>query len=677
MAIQYQPLPQFQMPNLNLMGAYAQGQAMAANQALMQEREADLAAKQRAAQNQAFITDLARRGIDIASPEGQRAALDAGVDLPSALTYGKAAQDFSAGTQAAKTAKFDYEQKFRDYAMKRLLTVPEGDDKNYQDTLTEFKDYFPSEYEYLRKLPWNADTRRQLFSTAEQQLGQTVVVANAPGGKERRAYSTFNPLAGEKVIPGSFSPTQEKWTPVRGEKQQIEYYTNADGTKILTPDQYKAMATTEAPAARGQAGAFEAPAVAPPALTPPAAEPMNLINQAKRGVARVESGGNYGAIGPAVKRKDGVDHAYGKYQVMGRNIPSWTKQALGRSLTPQEFLDDQDAQEAVFEDQFKRNIAKYGSLEDAVSVWFSGRPLAQATKAGARDVNIGVQDYVGKVMGGAVGPYQTAKTVPLTGERPSLRALPAEPINALAPPVAPVNAFAAPAPAMPAMQPPAALPPVPSMAVAPPEDIATRQQKFIASAPLGQSNKYKSKVELENMLTNFANEMEYLAEQGGAPSVKNTAAKNAEISAGSSWLGQVYGRFTGSPVQSTRDTIDSIRQNLVSVLARATGKTAQELNSNFDVKNAIKALGDPKATVESVRATLNNINKTFGTNVDITGQSAKSESRRQIEAAKSAPAEAAGVPPEAIQMLRQDPNTAAAFDEHFGVPGLAAKILGQ
>ena len=212
---------------------------------------------------------------------------------------------------------------------------------------------------------------------------------------------------------------------------------------------FRSMATSEPPASvanRGQAGAFEAPVTAPAALTPSAMEPMNLVNQAKRGVARVESGGNYGAIGPEVKRKDGVDHAYGKYQVMGRNIPSWTKQALGRSLTPQEFLNDQDAQEAVFEDQFKRNIAKYGSLEDAVSVWFSGRPLAQATKAGARDVNMGVQDYVGKVMGG-VGKYQTAKTVPLTGENPSLRNVP---VNAFTPEAAPVNAMAAsPAPVAP------------------------------------------------------------------------------------------------------------------------------------------------------------------------------------------------------------------------------------
>lgn len=650
MAVQYQPLPEFQMPNVNLLGAYAQGQALQQNR-LQQEKLAQQMELQAKAAEYAANRDAR------AAEKEQQEALNREFDLASKYKdqfnaevskLNPRAPDFQAGYDALL-------QKYTPLAPTLMANVP--------------KTHTPESWQAF--ISSHEDLMKQLSPT------ETETVVDGVRGK---ALFRTDPFTQQRtMVADSFVPVKEKWSPVRGEKQQIEYYTNADGTKILTPEQYKAMATAEAPVAtRGQAGAFAPPTAGAPALTPPAAEPMNLVNQAKQGVAKVESGGDYSAIGPEVKRKSGVDHAYGKYQVMGANIPSWTKQAIGRSLTPQEFLRDKDAQEAVFEDQFKRNIAKYGSLEDAVSVWFSGRPLAQATKAGARDVNMGVQDYVGKVMGGAVGPYQTAKTVPLTGERPSLRALPAEPINALAPVTPPVNAFVAPpAPVAPAVQQPAALPPVPSMAVAPPEDIKARQEKFIQSAPLGQSNKYKSKVELENMLTNFANEMEYLAEQGGAPSVKNSAARNAEISAGASWLGQAYGRFTGSPVQSTRDTIDSIRQNLVSVLARATGKTAQELNSNFDVKNAIKALGDPKATVESVRATLNNINKTFGTNVDISGQAAKSESRRQIESAKSAPAEAANVPPEAIQMLRQDPSTAAAFDEHFGVPGLAAKILGR
>ena len=37
MAVQYSPLPEFQAPNINLLGAYAQGQALQQN-ALQQQR---------------------------------------------------------------------------------------------------------------------------------------------------------------------------------------------------------------------------------------------------------------------------------------------------------------------------------------------------------------------------------------------------------------------------------------------------------------------------------------------------------------------------------------------------------------------------------------------------------------------------------------------------------------
>ena len=93
------------------------------------------------------------------------------------------------------------------------------------------------------------------------------------------------------------------------------------------------------------------------------------------------SGGNYGALGPITKSGD---RAYGAYQVMGNNIPSWTKDALGKSLTPDEFLKDKGAQDAVFNKQFGSSVAKYGNANDAASVWFTGRPLAQG--AGLKDV---------------------------------------------------------------------------------------------------------------------------------------------------------------------------------------------------------------------------------------------------------------------------------------------------
>lgn len=93
----------------------------------------------------------------------------------------------------------------------------------------------------------------------------------------------------------------------------------------------------------------------------------------KKGIASTESSNNYKAIGPATSSGD---KAYGKYQVMGVNIPSWTKEALGYSMTPSQFLNSPDAQEKVFEFQSMQNYSKYGNWDDVASVWFSGKPLS-------------------------------------------------------------------------------------------------------------------------------------------------------------------------------------------------------------------------------------------------------------------------------------------------------------
>ena len=87
-----------------------------------------------------------------------------------------------------------------------------------------------------------------------------------------------------------------------------------------------------------------------------------------RALAKIESGGNYRALGPVTKKGD---RAYGKHQVMGANIPSWSQEALGRRLTPMQFLEDPDAQEAVFKHKFGNYTNKYGPV-GAAKAWFAG-----------------------------------------------------------------------------------------------------------------------------------------------------------------------------------------------------------------------------------------------------------------------------------------------------------------
>jgi hypothetical protein len=105
------------------------------------------------------------------------------------------------------------------------------------------------------------------------------------------------------------------------------------------------------------------------------------LSAARESLAAIESrgSGDYAAIGPVVKK--GMykgQRAYGRYQVMEGNIPSWTREALGKSLTTEQFLNDQKAQDAVVEYQLKKSFNRYGNYEDAASIWFTGKPVSKA-----------------------------------------------------------------------------------------------------------------------------------------------------------------------------------------------------------------------------------------------------------------------------------------------------------
>jgi hypothetical protein len=115
----------------------------------------------------------------------------------------------------------------------------------------------------------------------------------------------------------------------------------------------------------------------------------NGIGAYSNAISSIESGGRYDAVGPATRSGD---RAYGKYQVMGANIPAWTQKHLGREMTPQQFLADKDAQEKVFSGEFGGYVAKYGNPQDAASMWFSGRPAAQG--AGRNDGYTSQPEYL-------------------------------------------------------------------------------------------------------------------------------------------------------------------------------------------------------------------------------------------------------------------------------------------
>ena len=90
---------------------------------------------------------------------------------------------------------------------------------------------------------------------------------------------------------------------------------------------------------------------------------------------RIESGGDYGVTGPTSRKGD---KPYGAYQIMGANIPSWTQAALGRAMTPEEFLASPEAQDATAKHRAGMYLKQYDDPRQVASMWLSGRPMEKA-----------------------------------------------------------------------------------------------------------------------------------------------------------------------------------------------------------------------------------------------------------------------------------------------------------
>lgn len=106
-------------------------------------------------------------------------------------------------------------------------------------------------------------------------------------------------------------------------------------------------------------------------MTSAAGEVSSTGPQAYRdAIASIESAGSgdYSAIGPT---NDKLGRALGRYQIMEANIGPWSQEALGRAVTPDEFLADPALQDAIFDKKFGSYVQRFGP-EGAAQAWFAG-----------------------------------------------------------------------------------------------------------------------------------------------------------------------------------------------------------------------------------------------------------------------------------------------------------------
>lgn len=87
----------------------------------------------------------------------------------------------------------------------------------------------------------------------------------------------------------------------------------------------------------------------------------------REAISTIESGGNYQALGPETHG----GRALGKYQIMDYNVGPWSVEALGKRLTPEQFLADPKAQDAIFDHKFTNYVNQFGE-QGAAQAWLGG-----------------------------------------------------------------------------------------------------------------------------------------------------------------------------------------------------------------------------------------------------------------------------------------------------------------
>lgn len=98
--------------------------------------------------------------------------------------------------------------------------------------------------------------------------------------------------------------------------------------------------------------------------------PSGKLSAFLKSVASQESGGNYKAVG--VPTRSGT--AYGKYQILDSNFKNpggWDKEALGRDITVQQYLNHPKWQEKIARSKLTQYYKQYGA-GGAAKAWYAG-----------------------------------------------------------------------------------------------------------------------------------------------------------------------------------------------------------------------------------------------------------------------------------------------------------------
>lgn len=168
----------------------------------------------------------------------------------------------------------------------------------------------------------------------------------------------------------------------------------------------------------------------------------------------------------------------------------------------------------------------------------------------------------------------------------------------------------------PDIQPPinmlAGAPPVANAMVAPPAPVALAPVAPMQPLTVGTKTMVKGQTDVERTLGRMESLYSELDKMAEIPSEKRGPLENVGAYFRGTTIGQEAEKARATPAQSRRNELKSLTRALLNDIKKSTGMSAQEINSNFELKNMLETLSDPTQSIESVKNILGDISARYG-----------------------------------------------------------------
>jgi len=163
----------------------------------------------------------------------------------------------------------------------------------------------------------------------------------------------------------------------------------------------------------------------------------------------------------------------------------------------------------------------------------------------------------------------------------------------------PINMMAGLAPA--AAHAMTAPPELPSTTAVPAQPVTVGTKKQV----IGQSN-------VENTLDKMMDKYNRLDALKAIPSAQRGIAENVPAYLAGTTFGQEVEKARATPAQQQRNELKALRRSLLKDIMAATGASAKELDSNFELKSMLESLSDETMDIDSVRRIIADLSARYG-----------------------------------------------------------------